>query len=152
MLSLFSFSFLFFFSVFSGSLEWEPQADQDAGEPLRPVYDDILIAKLRPGQGIHVKCYVHKGIGKDHAKFSPVATASYRLVPHLRILDESKMTPELAERIANTCPMSVFSVEDGKVKVENPLACTKCRECTRGDLENVVELSHFTTKFISIFI
>ena len=36
------------------------------------------IAKLRPGQTIDVVCYCEKGVGKDHAKYSPVATAAYR--------------------------------------------------------------------------
>jgi DNA-directed RNA polymerases I and III subunit RPAC1 len=46
-----------------------------------PVFDDILIAKMRPGQEIEMKLIAGKGIGKDHAKFSPVSTASYRLLP-----------------------------------------------------------------------
>ena len=39
---------------------------------IRPVHNDILIAKLRPGQEIDVRLLCIKGIGKDHAKFSPV--------------------------------------------------------------------------------
>ena len=36
-------------------------------------------------QEIDVRCHAVKGIGKDHAKFSPVATASYRLLPEIRL-------------------------------------------------------------------
>ena len=39
---------------------------------IRPVCNDILIAKLRPGQEIDVRLICVKGVGKDHAKFSPV--------------------------------------------------------------------------------
>ena len=49
-----------------------------------PVHNDILIAKMRPGHEIDVKLYAVKGLGNDHAKFSPVATAFYRLL--LRVL------------------------------------------------------------------
>lgn len=42
------------------------------------VHDDILVAKMRPGQQIEASCHAVKGIGRDHAKFSPVATATYR--------------------------------------------------------------------------
>lgn len=34
--------------------------------------NDILIAKLRPGQEIDAMLHCVKGIGQDHAKFSPV--------------------------------------------------------------------------------
>lgn len=36
--------------------------------------NDILISKMRPGHEIHVFMHAVKGIGKDHAKFSPVGT------------------------------------------------------------------------------
>ena len=73
--------------VLSSHLEWIPQGDQgerfsEAGG-IRPVHPDILVAKLRPGQEIHLEAWCEKGIGKTHAKWSPVATASYRLLPEL---------------------------------------------------------------------
>ena len=43
---------------------------------MGPVHDDILIAKLRPGQEIDIVMHAVKGIGKDHAKFSPVGKIS----------------------------------------------------------------------------
>jgi DNA-directed RNA polymerase alpha subunit len=36
------------------------------------IADDILICKMRPNQEIHAFMHAVKGIGKDHAKFSPV--------------------------------------------------------------------------------
>jgi DNA-directed RNA polymerase I and III subunit RPAC1 len=33
------------------------------------------------GQAIQLEAHCVKGLGKDHTKFSPVATASYRLLP-----------------------------------------------------------------------
>ena len=51
--------------------EHEPQ-DGEFDEPPRPVVDDILLAKMRPGQQLNMLLYCIKGIGKTHAKWSPV--------------------------------------------------------------------------------
>lgn len=69
--------------VYSGHMSWTPMEEQEKLFPngVAPVNDDILIAELSPGQRISLSCYAHRGVGKDHAKFSPVATASYRLLP-----------------------------------------------------------------------
>lgn len=54
------------------------------------MFDDILIAKLRPGQEIEMELICEKGIGKIHAKWSPVSTAFYRLVPEITIKEDIK--------------------------------------------------------------
>lgn len=41
----------------------------------------ILIAKLTRGQKIHMQAIARKGLGKDHAKWSPMCTVAYRIVP-----------------------------------------------------------------------
>ena len=40
------------------------------------IHSDILICKMRPNQEIHAFMHAVKGIGKDHAKFSPVGQCS----------------------------------------------------------------------------
>ena len=50
----------------------------------------ILIVKLRKNQEVKVRCTARKGIGKDHAKWSPVATAVFRYEPEIT-LNESIM-------------------------------------------------------------
>jgi len=45
---------------------------------IRTVHDDIILAKLRPGQVIELEVHGRRGYGRDHAKYSPLATASYR--------------------------------------------------------------------------
>ena len=47
------------------------------------MHDKILIAKMRAGQQIEVECHATKGLGAEHAKWSPVATAWYRLLPEV---------------------------------------------------------------------
>jgi len=59
--------------------------------------------------------YLHTraGIGKDHAKFSPVATASYRLLPEI-VFPDGPVTGEDAAALQKMCPMGVFDIEDIK--------------------------------------
>lgn len=80
-------------SCTSADLEWIPQGDQDerfADDHIRPVHDDILIARLRPGQEIELEAWCEKGLGKVHAKWSPVCTASYRLLPEVKVTPPPK--------------------------------------------------------------
>ena len=79
--------------VYSSALEWVPQGDQEsdfADAPCKPASDNILLAKLRPGQvrtplilsGLVTECFILQEIsmtlhaiksnGMDHAKWSPV--------------------------------------------------------------------------------
>ncbi|CAI5980493.1 unnamed protein product [Closterium sp. NIES-64] len=54
-----------------------------ATRPPAPTYPDITLARLRPGQAIELEAHAVKGIGRTHAKWSPVATASYRMLPEV---------------------------------------------------------------------
>lgn len=65
------------FAVYSEDIKWVPighQADlyPEGVKQLGVLGSDILICKMRPGQEIHAFMHAVKGIGKDHAKFSPV--------------------------------------------------------------------------------
>ncbi|KAJ4459558.1 putative DNA-directed RNA polymerases I and III subunit RPAC1 [Paratrimastix pyriformis] len=120
-------------SVYSGQLQWIPFGDQQArfGEcPPRPVHHDILIAKMRPPQAMELQCFAIRGIGKDHAKFSPVATASYRLMPRVRLA--KPVEGPAAESLKEACPLGVFDIEDGHAFVKNERNCSMCRECIRS--------------------
>lgn len=52
-----------------------------------------------------------KGLGRDHAKFSPVATASYRLLP--RIVLKKKFSGADAERVKNSFSEGVIEIDAG---------------------------------------
>ena len=75
-----------------------------------PLHEDILLAKLRPGQVIELEAHARKGTGKDHAKWSPVATASYRLMPSIEVV--KPIYDELAEELVNWFEPGVFKLEE----------------------------------------
>lgn len=43
--------------------------------------DGIVIIKLAPGQNVHMKLIAKKGIGKEHAKWSPMCSVAYVIEP-----------------------------------------------------------------------
>jgi DNA-directed RNA polymerases I and III subunit RPAC1 len=75
-------------NIKSGQIKWVPKGSQTAifkESTPATIEDDILISKMRPGHELDLKLLAVKGVGKDHAKFSPVATAFYRLLPEVRM-------------------------------------------------------------------
>jgi DNA-directed RNA polymerase I and III subunit RPAC1 len=157
--------------VYTRDLLWAPQGDQLANFPLhssgvgsglgggiRPISEDILLAKLRPGQVIELEAHARKGVGKDHAKFSPVATASYRLMPHIEII--KPIYDELAEELVNWFEPGVFTLvpvdtkekKEGykqKAVVSNPYACTMSRNYMRNaELKESIRMSRIPNHFI----
>lgn len=74
--------------VYSGQIKWLPKGKQATVHnelEVGPINDDILISQMRPGHEFDLKLLAVKGEGKDHAKFSPVATAFYRLLPEIKL-------------------------------------------------------------------
>lgn len=70
-------------NVLSGDLVWVPlgrQADLWSDRPPKPVYDDLIIAKLAPGQEINMRVYAIRGTNEQHAKWSQTFV-HYRLIP-----------------------------------------------------------------------
>lgn len=157
--------------VYTRDLLWAPQGDQLSNFPLqsagvgsgvgggiRPITEDILLAKLRPGQVIELEAHARKGVGKDHAKFSPVATASYRLMPQIEII--KPIYDELAEELVNWFEPGVFTLvpvdkaekKQGykqKAQVSNPYACTMSRNFMRNPvLKESIKMTRIPNHFI----
>ena len=96
------------------------------------VNDDIYLNKLAPGMEIDLVCYCVKGIGRTHAKWSPVCTAYYKLLNKINIIKE--ISGNDAEELKQLCPKGVFIVnKKGNAEVGNIRECTSCRECIRQD-------------------
>ena len=140
--------------VLSSQIIWTPIGQQAKRfvetETIRVVHDDILVAKLRPGQEIEAELICVKGIGKTHAKWSPVSTAYYRLMPDIQF--KSEISDENAHALKKLCPMGVFDVEvndmNTKAIVKNPRNCTTCRECIRyPPFKDIVDLGKIKDHF-----
>lgn len=141
-------------NVYSEQLVWDPKGGQDedfADSPPKPVHDKILIAKLRPGQELDLELHCEKGIGKDHAKFSPVATATYRLLPHIQLL--KPIPAEHVDKLVSCFPPGVISVEGSgsnkKAFVKDARKDTISREVFRHEeFEDKVKLGRVRDHFL----
>jgi len=122
--------------VLSSDLVWRPmgaQATTFRSNPPAMVHPDILLTKLRPGQSIELVARAVKGCGREHAKWSPVATASYRLRPVVSLTAPTPISGAQADRIVASCPTGVFDIEEsGALRVADEARCTACRECLRN--------------------
>jgi DNA-directed RNA polymerase I and III subunit RPAC1 len=135
--------------VTSADLEWIPQGDQEerfASQPICPVHDDILIAKLRPGQEVELEAWCEKGLGKTHAKWSPVCTASYRLLPEVRIPQPIR---EAADERPPQPPIFDSGEATGRARASRPRPCSMCDRCEeRSGWEERVQLARIKDHFI----
>lgn len=120
-------------NVYAKDLKFEPQGSQlekYKDNPVVPTDPNILLAKLRPGQEISLRAHCILGIGADHAKFSPVATASYRLLPVIDI--KEPITGELAKKFQKCFPSGVIEIDPkGEAYVADARKDTVSREVLR---------------------
>ncbi|KAJ7494523.1 DNA-directed RNA polymerase [Mycena galericulata] len=142
------------YELLSGHLVWTPAGEQEdvfKSKPPGPTNPNIVLAKLRPGQQVQMTLHAIKGVGKDHAKFSPVATASYRLLPNMVI--KKPIPPHLAEKFQNCFAPGVIRVDPRtkavSVDEEQKRKDTVSREVLRHpEFEGFVELSRVRDFFL----
>jgi DNA-directed RNA polymerase I and III subunit RPAC1 len=128
-------------SVYARDLEWLPlegQAERFGEQGPCTVHPNILVAKLRPGQEIDLVLKAVKDVGSVHAKWSPVGTASYRLMPAVRLL--KPVEGDMVDRLIELMPR-VFRVEQAadakggrRAVVENPRECTMDRNISQPSI------------------
>ncbi|CAM9019601.1 unnamed protein product [Wickerhamomyces anomalus] len=121
-------------NVYAKDLKFEPQGNQleNFKNPVVPADPDILLAKLRPGQEISLRVHCILGVGSDHAKFSPVATASYRLLP---VIDITKpIVGEDAKKFQKCFSTGVIGIDSkGAAFVKDARRDTVSREVLRHE-------------------
>uniref|UniRef100_A0A060T300 DNA-directed RNA polymerases I and III subunit RPAC1 n=1 Tax=Blastobotrys adeninivorans TaxID=409370 RepID=A0A060T300_BLAAD len=119
-------------NVYARDLKFEPFGGQEEWANVEILNPDILLAKLRPKQEIQLKALAILGIGSDHAKFSPVATATYRLLPRIDI--QQPITGDEAVKFQKCFPKGVIDIDDkGKAYVKDARKDTVSREVLRHD-------------------
>uniref|UniRef100_A0A0N5B736 DNA-directed RNA polymerases I and III subunit RPAC1 n=1 Tax=Strongyloides papillosus TaxID=174720 RepID=A0A0N5B736_STREA len=140
--------------VKSSKLVWHPignQLEEFAGDPPRMVHDDVIVAKLKGGQEIEAKLHCVKGIGRDHAKFSPVATASYRLLPTITLKED--VYGDAAYKFQGCFSEGVVDVVESERGPKAVVVNARNDLCSRNvlrhdEFKDIVELGRIKNHFI----
>ncbi|KAF1778213.1 Ribonuclease H-like domain [Phytophthora cactorum] len=95
----------------------------------------VIIAKLGPGQRLRLSAIAKLGIGKEHAKWSPVAVATYMYDPIITLNQAvlSTYTPEQKAELYKSCPTEVFETDESyeQFTVGDAMRCMYCDECVK---------------------
>ncbi|XP_043467824.1 DNA-directed RNA polymerases I and III subunit RPAC1-like [Leptopilina heterotoma] len=143
--------------VYSKDIKWLPIGRQleifpRGEEQVGVIHKDILLNKLNPGHEIDIIMEAVKGIGKDHAKFSPVSTAFYRLMQKITLLTPVK--GEMAEKLKNCFSPGVIEiVKNESNETEAKVVNSRYDSCSRNverhkDLKDCVLLDREPNHFI----
>ena len=95
--------------------------------------ESILLMKLTGFQELKLRAIARKGIGKYHAKWSPVSCCTFQYIPSVTLNPEvvDQLSASDKSKFAESCPTKVFEFrESSKVlAVRDERACMYCDEC-----------------------
>ena len=119
--------------------------------------EPILIAKLGIGQTLSFVATAVKGIGRVHAKWSPVCCCAYHQPPEKFIINHARLSEcsdSLLKRVVSVCPKKIFKRDPGESSIstvheEDCIYCQQCQEFLKGkDIEDVIIINPKPNTFI----
>lgn len=93
----------------------------------------IIITKLNKNQSLRAVLQVRKGIGREHAKWSPVCVSAYHNTADITFQKDvmEKLKNDEKQAIVQACPYKCLKYAQGSIEVEKAESCTFCEQCIR---------------------
>jgi len=117
----------------------------------------IIVVKLAKNQTLDFELVAKKGIGKIHAKWSPVSTCIMRKEPIVEIDNEqlqNNLNESQRREFVKRCPRKVYKFNEQRkmIEIENADKCNLCQECVKYSqdlgIERGVRIAEKDYKFI----
>jgi len=122
----------------------------------------ISIVKMGSGQHLHLKAWARTGISKEHAKWCPVAVATYRFYPEIYLNEQAlgTLTMEQKMELVEVCPDQILELDEvtGKLSIcdyveecatfTEDLKITQCAMKKKPEDEDFVTVKQSTDRFI----
>ena len=117
---------------------------------------EIVIVKLGKNQELKFHAKARKGVGKEHAKWSPVAVATFQYEPDVRLNEREieKMDEIKKQEFVASCPTKVYAYDEHNrtVTIEDANRCVYCEECVKKadefGMPNLVSIAPKPGRFI----
>mmetsp|Transcript_4402 Transcript_4402/g.8304 ORF Transcript_4402/g.8304 Transcript_4402/m.8304 type:complete len:322 (+) Transcript_4402:33-998(+) len=76
--------------------------------------EGISLVKLARGQHLYLEARARLGCSKEHAKWCPVAVATYRFIPEVTLNAQAlgKLTLKQREELVECCPDQILKIDD----------------------------------------
>ncbi len=116
-------------------------------EFVKPVYDNIPIVILSPGQRISLELRARVGRGIEHIKWSPATVAITRYVADIRV-DEGLCN--LCKKCVEVCPKNILVVHQNRIQVKDKYGCTICRQCVYACPTKAIDVGYSNDEHILI--
>ncbi|MCS7364815.1 MAG: DNA-directed RNA polymerase subunit D [archaeon GB-1867-035] len=121
--------------------------DLSSSDPyVKPVSDNIPIAKLASNQRIFLEAYARLGRGKDGAKWQPVSACAYKYMPRIAVASDKCIN---CGDCIEACPRGVLEFDENKVPyLKDYLNCNLCRACEEICEVEAIKVDPDENKFI----
>jgi len=122
---------------------------QSTDPAVKPVNENIVIAKLQKNSSLVFEAFARLGEGRDHAKYQP-AQIGFGYYPDVKI-DFLKCSDCPNQCIAaQRCPEDIIDFSKGKAQLVKDYwqACTLCEECARNCPQEAITVQDKPNNYI----